>query len=103
MQDLTRDSATGAKAYLVPSSMQGGNTVAGDPSLAMTAPGSASVLPVPDKLDNLPLPEYTPGPQIPVSFPGKQPRAQVQSAGMGNADWDDMHDVPAASRWKETS
>jgi hypothetical protein len=64
MQDLT---AKYAKiANLVPSSMSTGNTMSDDPSLAMTAPGSKTVNPKPDKLDNLPLPVASDG-QIPLS------------------------------------
>lgn len=37
--------------------MSAGNTVADDPALTMTAPGSQSVLPVPDAMDRLPQPE----------------------------------------------
>lgn len=39
------------------SSMSAGNTVADDPGLSMTAPGTPSVLPVPDAMDRLPMPE----------------------------------------------
>lgn len=43
------------------SSQSAGNTVAADnTSLAMTAPGSPSVLPVPDATDRLPQPELGP-------------------------------------------
>lgn len=55
-----------ANPNLVPSSMNGGNTVADDPGLSMTAPGSPSISPVPDVLDRLPLPVPS-GPQVPVS------------------------------------
>lgn len=103
MQDLTHDAQTGAKAYLVPSSMQAGNTTSNAPELAMTAPGSPSVLPVPETPDRLPMPENT-GAQIPVSFPGNREKIAVQDAGRdGSVPWTNMHDVPAASRWKETS
>jgi hypothetical protein len=102
VQDLSRDAQTGAKAYLVPSSMQGGNTVSDDPTLSMTAPGSVSILPVPDKTDHLPLPEWS-GDKIPVSFPGDRDRVTVESASSGGGRWQDAHDIPAASRWKETS
>lgn len=103
MQDLTGKQGTGSMAVLVPSSMQAGNTTADRPSLAMTAPGSQSSLPVADKTDILPMPEWTDHARIPVSFPGAHDRVTLESADQGNATWTDMHDVPAASRWKETT
>ena len=66
MQDLTNDPQTGGKAHLVNSSMNAGNTTSDNPGLSMTAPGSASVLPVPDVTDHLPLPEATPGAASPA-------------------------------------
>lgn len=55
-------------AVMVPSSMNPGNTTYDDPSLAMTAPGSQSILPAPEKkhIDVLPLPIASDG-QIPLS------------------------------------
>jgi hypothetical protein len=91
-------------AALSPSSMNAGNTTAGDPQLAMTAPGSQSVLPVADKMDVLPMPQWTPGPQIPVSHPGMQERVQVQSARAGSIGWKDAHGIAGdGGGWKETS
>ncbi|MGH3302534.1 MAG: hypothetical protein ACRDOK_12780 [Streptosporangiaceae bacterium] len=46
-----------ASPPLVPSSMNAGNTTSDDPQLAMTAPGTRSVLPVPEQTDVLPQPE----------------------------------------------
>jgi hypothetical protein len=63
--------------------MSAGNTVASDPGLAMTAPGSPSVLPVADVLDRLPLPVNS-GPEIPVSTEQGRTRGndgRFQSAG----------------------
>jgi hypothetical protein len=54
--------------------MQAGNTVADDPKLAMTAPGSQSVLPVVDTVNVLPMPRWSneaagvPDP-LPVNYP----------------------------------
>ena len=103
MQDLTGSSKY--PAYLVNSSMQAGNTTSDDPALAMTAPGSTSVLPVADKLDVLPMPQWTPGPQIPVSHPGQHDRVTVvggrDGAGPG---WTNAHDIPGDGHgWKELS
>lgn len=102
MQDLTGGSQTGAKAILVPSSMSGGNTVADDPKLSMTAPGSPGIMPLPDAVDHLPLPDHS-GAEIPVSHPGVRDKVTVQSAPAGSIPWTNMHDVPSASRWKETT
>jgi hypothetical protein len=44
-------------ASLAPSSMSPGNTISDDASLAMTAPGSDSINPIPDRLDDLPQPK----------------------------------------------
>jgi hypothetical protein len=68
MEDLTGR----FMSNLVPSSMGAGNTTADDRKWSMSAPGSPSVLPVPDRLDNLPLPEFTNGTQLPVVHPGQQ-------------------------------
>jgi hypothetical protein len=102
MQVLTGDSQTGGKAHLVNSSMSGGNTVCDDPSLSGTAMGSPGIIPLPDVVDHLPLPEIS-GPEIPVSHPGVRDKVAVQSAPAGSAAWTDVHDVPSASRWTETS
>jgi hypothetical protein len=90
-------------AALSPSSMNAGNTTADDPKLAMTAPGSVSILPVPDRMDVLPMPQFTNGTAIPVSHPGMQERAQVQSSRGGSIPWTDAHDIPGGGPWKETS
>jgi hypothetical protein len=102
VQDLSK-TAAGRKAYLAPSSMNAGNTTADDQQLAMTAPGSTSVLPVPDRMDVLPMPKWTNDGQIPVSYPGNRQRVTADKGGDGSAKWDSMHDVPAESLWKETS
>lgn len=101
MQDLTGDARF--PAYLSPSSMQAGNTVAGDPQLAMTAPGSLSVLPVVDKMDVLPQPRFTNDTAIPVSHPGSREKVTVQGSSNGGGRFTDAHDIPNASRWAETS
>jgi hypothetical protein len=100
MQDLTHDPRTGGKAYLAPSSMNAGNTTADDHKWSMSAPGSESVLPVPDRLDNLPMPRFTNGAEIPVGHPGMQKKASP-SAHESASDFKDVHGVPAASLWKE--
>lgn len=99
MQDLTGTFT----AALSPSSMNAGNTTADDRKLTMSAPGSVSVLPVPDKLDNLPQPQFSDGGQIPVSHPGSRDRVTVQSSAHGGGRYSDTHGVPAASLWKETN
>lgn len=99
MQDLTNDPQTGKKAYLVPSSMQAGNTTYGDPGLAMTAPGSLSVLPVPEKPDVLPMPRFSEDGQIPVSHPGNRDKVKTSNGPEGGGRWSDAH--PNASLWKE--
>ncbi len=102
MQNLTGSSRY--PAYLVNSSMNAGNTTADDPQLAMTAPGSTSILPVPERMDVLPMPQWSAGAQIPVSHPGQQQRVDVQSARDGSMPWKNAHDIPGdGSRWKETS
>lgn len=59
---------------LVPSSMNPGNTTYDEPQLAMTAPGSQSVLPrlKPNKMDVLPMPQASDG-ETPVSDAPKKP------------------------------
>jgi hypothetical protein len=49
MRDLSR-----LQAALSPSSMNAGNTTSDDAKITQTAPGSTSVLPVPEPLDVLP-------------------------------------------------
>lgn len=92
-------------AYLSPSSMQAGNTTAANPALAMTAPGSESVLPVAERLDVLPQPRWTNATPIPVSHPGMQERAPVQAARDGSGPgWTNAHDIPKTGNgWTETS
>jgi hypothetical protein len=97
MKDLTHDPATGARAVLVPSSMQGGNTVSDDPGLSMTAPGSASVLPEIDKLDHLPLPEI-PGSQMPVSHPGQRDKVKTSGGSNGGGTFET---ITVSGSWKE--
>lgn len=58
--------ADGRYLNLVPSSMQGGNTVSDDASLSMTGPGSPGVMPVPETMDRLPQPEI--GAEHPAVF-----------------------------------
>jgi hypothetical protein len=82
---------------LVPSSMSGGNTTADDRKWSMSAPGSQSVLPVADRMDHLPLPEFT-GPQIPVSHPGQRDRIEPGSSPHGGGRFE-VISVPGT--WKE--
>lgn len=95
MQDLTGQHP----AYLVPSSMSGGNTVSDDPNLAMTAPGSPGIMPMPDVQDNLPLPQDS-GTQIPVSHPGQHGRVTAEGSRPGMVPWKDAGG--SSGRWKET-
>lgn len=97
MKDLSNDPATGKRAVLVPSSMQGGNTVADDPGLAMTAPGSASVLPAPDAVNNLPLPEMSPGGQMPVSHPGNRDKITTKEGPAGGGGFET---ITIGGAWK---
>lgn len=71
MQDLTGKFT----AALSPSSMSAGNTTADDRAITQSAPGSASVLPVPDRMDNLPMPAWTNAEPIPLGHPGQQQKA----------------------------
>jgi hypothetical protein len=41
---------------LSPSSMSGGNTTSDDRTITMSAPGGQSVIPIPSRLDVLPMP-----------------------------------------------
>jgi hypothetical protein len=98
-----RDLSGTVMAPLVNSSMNAGNTTASNPELAMTAPGSESVLPVSERLDVLPQPRYTNATPIPVSHPGIHDRVAHPAGpdGAGPA-WTDAHQIPReASRWKE--
>lgn len=95
MQDLTGE----FPAHLVPSSMSAGNTVADDPSLAMTAPGSPGVMPMPDVMDNLPLPR-TSGGEIPVGHPGQYSRVTDESGRPGSVPW--RSPGGSSGHWKET-
>lgn len=103
MRDLTRDAQTGAKAYLVPSSMSAGNTVSDDPGLSMTAKGSPGVNNYAEVAkDVLPLAQFTNPDQIPVSHPGMRDRVMAPHAPDGNGPaWQDAHDIADASEWKE--
>lgn len=77
----------GNAAPLVPSSMSGGNTVAGDPALAMTAPGSQGVMPTPETMDHLPLPVFS-GAEIPVS--NQRDRVTGNPAPGGDGPWEQI-------------
>lgn len=95
MQDLTGR----FPANLVPSSMSGGNTVSDDPGLSMTAPGSPGVMPMPDAMDNLPLPRSS-GDEIPVSHPGTHERVTAESSRPGMVPWRSAGG--SSGRWQET-
>lgn len=75
---------------LVPSSMSAGNTVSDDPALAMTAPGSPSVLPVPESTDRLPQPS-------PVAKPRTTVVGGGGSSGPGSV-WEGFSD---SGRWTQ--
>lgn len=92
MQNLSEQLAS--KAILVPSSMNAGNTTASNPELAMTAPGSESVLPVQERLDVLPQPRFSNGTPIPVSYPGVRQKVAVHAGPDGAIGWTDAHDIP---------
>ncbi len=96
MEDLTGR----FMANLVPSSMQAGNTTAGDPQLAMTAPGSESVLPVPEKMDVLPMPKFTNGTAIPVSHPGSREKVTAASSRWGGATFSPI--TTGDGHWEQT-
>ena len=85
-------------APLVPSSMQGGNTVADAPGLSMTAPGSPPGLPMPDAIDRLPMPEFTNGTPIPVS--NHRDRTQDNPAPGGMGPWVDITETGNGG-WKQ--
>jgi hypothetical protein len=114
MQDLSNDAATGKRAFLVPSSMSSGGEVHFDPeNIQMTAPGSQPVsAPAPEwpgqAPETLPLPVDAQGDSAhherttimsPNGSKGGASQAPPQSMGK----YKDAHDVPAASRWTETS
>jgi len=83
---------------LVPSSMNSTNSLADDGHLAMTAPGSASVLhAVQPPSDNLPLPQPS-GPAIPVS--NDHGRVQGNPAPSAGGPWVTFGDDPA-SPWRQ--
>ena len=95
MEDLTGNYTQS----LVPSSMCAGNTTADDRQYSMSAPGSPSVLPVADKLDHLPLPEYS-GSQVPVGHPGRQKHTEPASSAHGGGTFDT---ITISGEWKEVS
>ena len=107
MQDLTHDAKTGAKAYLVPSSMSEGGEIHYDPAnIQMTAPGSQPVSAPSEKWpgqnpETIPLPIdaiTNPNP-IPVSYPGDQEKPAVaQPANAGNGRFGL---TPAGAVWKK--
>lgn len=106
MQDLTRqvNPASDPLALLAPSSQEAGNLM--QPNLAeatMTAPGSEPVSPLPPAADGSnPTPNQS-GDQIPVSFPGDQKPPRPAPSRDGAGRFADMHSVPAAGVWRETS
>ena len=99
-----KDLSGSVQAPLVNSSMNAGNTTASNPELAMTAPGSESVLPVSDRLDVLPQPRFTNGTAIPVSHPGIRDKVTVHAGPDGSTGWTNAHDIPkdTAHPWRET-
>lgn len=101
MKDLSEELAS--KAPLVPSSMNAGNTTAANPEIAQTAPGSESILPVQERLDVLPMPRFTNGSPIPVSFPGVRARVAHPAGPDGAAGWTDAHNIPkdTSHPWRE--
>jgi hypothetical protein len=94
MEDLTGR----FMSNLVPSSMGAGNTTADDRKWSMSAPGSPSVLPVPDRMDNLPLPEFTDGGQVPVGHPGQQQHVSVSHGDNGSGNF---QVITIGGEWKE--
>jgi hypothetical protein len=74
-------------AALVPSSGNAGNTTASNPELALTAPGSVGILPVPERLDVLPQPRYTNATPIPVGHPGQQTPVKASNTGGTSPAW----------------
>lgn len=95
MEDLTGR----VMSNLVPSSMHGGNTTADDRQYSMSAPGSDSVLPVPDRMDHLPLPNFTNGTAIPVGHPGQQQHVSTAHPDDGAERWSEV-DL-GGRRWRQ--
>jgi hypothetical protein len=94
MEDLTGR----LMSNLVPSSMGAGNTTADDRKWSMSAPGSAGIIPVPDRMDNLPLPEFTNSTQFPVVHPGEQQHVPVSH---GNDGGGNFQAITIGGEWKE--
>jgi len=86
-------------ALLVPTSQEGGNMIQPDlAKKAMTAPGSEPVSPLPPPMEGVnPEPNFT-GPQLPVSFPGDNPRVPHGTSAGGQ--WADINMMPGAL-WKQ--
>jgi hypothetical protein len=95
VQDLTGK----FPAHLVNSSMNGGNTTAGDPKLAMTAPGSVGINPVTETPDILPQPAL-PAEQVPVSNAPHKPQPAKPAGPTGYGTWGTPKS--AGGFWKET-
>lgn len=99
MQDLSNTYGD-PLSLLVPTSQEGGNMI--QPNLAkkaMTAPGSSPVSPLPPPVEGVnPEPNFS-GPQIPVSFPGDNPRVPAGTSPGGQ--WADINTHPGVL-WKQT-
>jgi hypothetical protein len=96
MHDLTGQHLSS----LVNESMNAGNTTASNPDLAMTAPGSESVLPVSERLDVLPQPRFTNPTPIPVSHPGIRDRVRTPARPEPAGAWRDVHDRDDGGGWR---
>lgn len=107
MQDLSGQYSPAGDPLrlLVPSSQEGGNLIQADlAETTMTAPGSEPVSPLPPALEGAhPVPNQTGG-RIELSTPGDNPRPVVHAGDDGRpTTFEDMHAVPAARMWKETT
>jgi hypothetical protein len=94
MEDLTGR----FMSNLAPSSMGAGNTTADDRKWSMSAPGSQSVLPVADKMDHLPLPEFSNSTPLPVVHPGQQEHVRFTHGNRGNGTFET---ISIGGTWKE--
>jgi hypothetical protein len=85
MDDLTGQ----YEASPAPTSQSPGNTVADRPDLAMTAPGSEPVNPVPDVVDSVPNPKLGAqrGPTVMVHGQGEGFAGTWQDASESGAGW----------------
>jgi hypothetical protein len=88
------------RAVLVPSSQSPGNTISDGSAWAMTAPGSPSINPLPDRRDQLPQPVLPDG-QIPVNYPPRLGEvAHPHDGGFDAGTWRDVDN--SGGTWVQT-